>query len=522
MTTNRPGELRIALGDQAPSRDPGREDQRTGDRTARARHGRGLSGLTAARNLSEAGCSVSVLEARSRVGGRVENGTLSDGQWIELGGQWIGTGQAALRALIDHLALDLIPTYNVGRTTVRLGGRTSYMPPQLGAMPRLKPFALVDLTRALTRFGELVRSVDIDEPWHSPGAAELDAQTLESWIRRSLLTAGARGYFRSVAETALSADTTELSLLHAAFLARSSDGLDTLIAVDGGAHQSRVLGGASLIAERLAIGLDIRLSTPVRAIRQSSDRVVVTTRFGEEFDADRIVVAIPPALAGGLDYHPVLPGWRDQLASRLVAGATVKQFLVYPTPFWRDDDLSGRALGDSTAVHATFDATPVGYGRGVLAGMSTGESPAGVPRPPALTLGGRHSRTASWTSSDREGATPSSTSSGTGLMEEFSRGAYGALFAPGAWTAYGHALAEPVGRIHWAGTETSPIGNGHLEGAVRSGSRAAEELLRALVSSYRSGWRFLRNGACTLGRRRWRSEQWHVIGRLADRCPTIP
>ncbi|THG31805.1 flavin monoamine oxidase family protein [Naasia lichenicola] len=441
--------------------------------------GAGLSGLTAARNLSEAGCSVSVLEARARVGGRVENGTLSDGQWIELGGQWIGTGQAALRGLIDHLALDLIPTYNVGRTTVRLGGRTSYMPPQLGAMPRLKPFALVDLTRALARFGELVRNVDIDEPWHSPDAAELDAQTLESWIKRSLLTAGARGYFRSLAETALSADAGELSLLHAAFLARSSDGLDTLIAVDGGAQQSRVLGGASLIAERLAIGLDIRLSTPVRAIRQSSDRVVLTTRFGEEFDADRVVVAIPPALAGRLDYDPILPGWRDQLASRLVAGATVKQFLVYPTPFWRDDGLSGRALGDSTAVHATFDATPVGYGRGVLAGMST--RVAGRGAAPASA----DARRAAFEDSVVDFFGPRGRDSVEYVerdwsMEEFSRGAYGALFAPGAWTAYGHALAEPVGRIHWAGTETSPIGNGHLEGAVRSGSRVANELLRTL------------------------------------------
>ena len=441
--------------------------------------GAGLAGLTAARNLSEAGCNVHVLEARPRVGGRVENGTLADGQWIELGGQWVGTGQAAMLALVEHLALDLIPTYNVGRTTVRLGGKTSTMPPQLGALPRLKPFALVDLTRALAKFAEIARSTDVDEPWHTPGAAELDGQTLESWIRRTLLTSTGRAYFRIVAETAVAAGANELSLLHAAFFARSSDGLDTLIAVDGGAHQSRVLGGMSLVAERLAIGLDIRLSTPVRGIRQTADRVVVTTRFGEQFDADRVVVAIPPAVAGRLDYDPVLPGWRDQLAARPPAGAAVKQFLVYPTPFWREDGLNGRALGDIPPVHATFDSTPVGYEHGILLGMSTGD-------------GGR--RGAAQSPAERRAAFEDSAAGYFGarardsieyverdwLAEEFSRGTYGAQFAPGAWTAYGHALAEPVGRIHWAGTETSPVWNGHLEGAVRSGSRVANELLRAM------------------------------------------
>ena len=62
--------------------------------------------------------------------------------------------------------------------------------------------------------------------------------------------------------------------------------------------------------------------------------------------------------------------------------------------------------------------------------------------------------------------------------EEFTRGCYGAHFTPGVWTGYGHALRTPVGRVHWAGAECSPVWNGYMEGAVRSGEATADQLCR--------------------------------------------
>ena len=60
------------------------------------------------------------------------------------------------------------------------------------------------------------------------------------------------------------------------------------------------------------------------------------------------------------------------------------------------------------------------------------------------------------------------------MAEEFTRGCYGAHFAPGVWTSYGEAWHAPIGRIHWAGTECAPQWNGYMEGAVRSGEAAAD------------------------------------------------
>jgi monoamine oxidase len=63
--------------------------------------------------------------------------------------------------------------------------------------------------------------------------------------------------------------------------------------------------------------------------------------------------------------------------------------------------------------------------------------------------------------------------------EEFTRGCYAGVMPTGAWTSLGKSLREPVGRIHWAGTETSDIWNGYIDGAIRSGERVAKEVLEA-------------------------------------------
>ncbi len=142
--------------------------------------GAGLAGLAAARRLSDCGITVTVLEARDRVGGRTEGGVTSDGTAVELGGEWIGPTQHRMYALCRELGLQTFPTYNDGEHVVALGGRTSRMGSRRGAVPKLSPFALADLFQGLTRFTRLARRVPLNAPWSAPGAAELDGETFES------------------------------------------------------------------------------------------------------------------------------------------------------------------------------------------------------------------------------------------------------------------------------------------------------------------------------------------------------
>jgi monoamine oxidase len=443
--------------------------------------GAGLSGLAAARALQASGVEVTVLEARSRVGGRTEGGATADGTPVELGGQWIGPTQTRMYALVDELGLETFPTFNTGEHVIQLGGSRSRMASHRGAVPKLNPFVLADLFQGMTRFKRLADRVPLDQPWAAPGARALDNQTFETWIVRTLRTRTARDYFRVATEAVFSAESGNLSALHALFYAHSGTDLEGLLSTDGGAQQDRIVGGSVLVSEAMAAGLGdrVRLDRAVRRIEQDGHRVSVTTRGGEVFDADRVIVTLPPTLAGRLEYHPILPSWRDQLTQRLPAGSVIKLYAVYDEPFWRQEGLTGQAASDQGPIKVTFDNSPPSGRPGVLMGFmeaNDGRAAARLPlaerRAAAVACFVRYF--------GPRAASPLEYIERDWMAEEFSRGCYGAHFTPGVWSDYGHALIQPVGLVHWAGAECSPVWNGYMEGAVRSGEQAAEDVVSAL------------------------------------------
>ena len=237
--------------------------------------GAGLAGLTAAVQLVDAGASVTVLEACDRVGGRTETGHTADGQWIELGGQWVGPQHTQLRRLIERFGLQTAPFGHSGRSVAMVQGRRRVLEPGETTDAALSVDDRADVEAAIRRFADIIEAVDLVAPWRTPGAATFDEQTFAGWIDSQLPSAAARSYFRTACELVFAPHPHEVSLLHAAVYFKSGEHLEGLRDTSRGAQEERVIGGAAVISDRIAehLGDRIRLLTPVRSIQQSAGGV---------------------------------------------------------------------------------------------------------------------------------------------------------------------------------------------------------------------------------------------------------
>jgi len=440
--------------------------------------GAGFAGLAAARDLIAAGRSAVVVEARDRVGGRVRNQAIGDGRVVEVGGQWVGPTQDKVLALAKDVGVETFPTYDTGRRVLHFGGRRGTYK---GTIPRINPLVIADVGRAQARLESLAKKVPLDAPWTAARAEAWDAVTFETWLRRNTLTSAGRMLLALGVEAVFACEPGDVSLLHVLFYAHSAGSFQMAIDTGGGAQQDRFVGGSQLVCDKLAdaLGSDaLRLDAPVRRIRVLGDRVTVESDNGT-WTCRRVIVSLPPLLAGRIDYDPQLPPWRNQLTQRTPMGSVIKCNAIYDEPFWRSEGLSGQATGDGEGARVVFDNSPPDGTPGILLGFLEGDEARrlGRARPEERRkavldsfvryFGPRAGHPVDFVELDWQ-------------AEQWSGGCYGTLFGPNVWTRYGSALREPVGPVHWAGTETATVWSGYMDGAVSSGQRAAAEVLAAL------------------------------------------
>ena len=431
--------------------------------------GAGFAGLAAARALRAAGHDVIVLEARKRVGGRTHTRYLTDGTQIDLGGQWLGPTQDTMYQLAAEFDIETFPTASHGQPVYRIG-----------------PHHRAEITPAaeqlLQRLDTLAHSIDRERPWVSADADYWDALTLHSWLaaqdvgdehERALVGRMLAGGLQTV-------QTSDISMLGMLFYIRSGNGIDSLVNMQGGAQQDRLIGGPEAIAQAMAATLGehvVRLGQRVCRLTWN-DGVTVTTD-SDQFSAKRAVLALPATIAGDIAFEPTLPALKDIALRTLLPGMGLKMHFVYPEPFWRQNGLSGQSNHTAGPVTETVDNTMPEGAPGVLTGFSYGHdalqlrrmSPA-QRRETVLTalapVFGEQIHNASEVIEFDWSAEP------------FTRGCFSGRYPPGAWTSCGADLLAPTGPIHWAGTEYASVWNGYFEGAVLSGQHAAAAITAQL------------------------------------------
>ncbi len=436
--------------------------------------GAGLSGLRAARALADAGREVVVLEARDRVGGRLLNATLGNGVTVDVGGQWVGSDHIRVQRLAGELGVEIFAQHGAGRNLLDVGGkRRRYR----GTIPRLGPRVLWDVFVARRRIDRLAQSVGVEAPWAAGGAAALDRETLAEWCERNVRTAIARELIGLAGRTVWGTGPEEISMLHAAFYVASAGSFDKLIDTEGGAQQDRLDGGAQLLPLGLgeSLGERVRLGAPVGRISRGEDGVRIEAN-GLAVVAARAIVALPPAVARRIEFDPPLPEKRRRLGELLLPGALTKCMALYEEPFWRGDGFSGESVTDAGPVTLTFDSSPRDGSSGVLLGFVGGPEARELAAMPVAER-----RAVVLACFERlygpRAARPSDYAEQAWSEEEWSGGGPTSNFGPGGWTSCGPTLREPVGRVHWAGTETATVWSGYMEGALQAGERVAAEVV---------------------------------------------
>ncbi|MFJ9535740.1 flavin monoamine oxidase family protein [Streptomyces sp. NPDC101225] len=309
--------------------------------------GAGLAGLCAARDLAAAGTDVLVLEARDRVGGRVEQTRTPDGRTVQLGGEVVGRGHTAYLGLAEELGLELTPSY-----VAEPGRMTRATPEGLSAGEPPHWFGPGDTAQheKLSReFGALAATVDPDDPWSHPDAAALDRLSVAGWLRsRQASPAVVRLW--DIGQLALAGGSYErISLLAALRKSAAVPGAATGDYDYDDWEGLRLAEGSATLAEVMGreLGPRVRLGAPVAAIGIRPGRCGVRLATGEILTAHAVVSALP---VGPLRSVAVTGVSEARLASlhRQRHAVAAKFAAVYDDPFWRADDLDG--LSESEGV----------------------------------------------------------------------------------------------------------------------------------------------------------------------------
>ncbi|MCK8478307.1 flavin monoamine oxidase family protein [Microbacterium aurugineum] len=395
--------------------------------------GAGYAGLTAATRLAAAGRSVTVLEARERVGGRAWSVPLENGVVVERGAEYIFPGEHSVRALAAEYGIPIV-THGVTYERRTLDGRRLSWSELLSAQQRVREVAAIIASER-------------------PGASAQDA---------FLAAFGAEHhrhpYFRRFA-TSVAADTAEIGVQ-----ALLGEGHGDLID-DGG----RLHGGNQSLAVAMAasLGEAVRLSTPVTGVRLSASDVTAVTAAGESIVGDEVVIAVPLPL--------------------------VRELLDFPLPAAVDRALASRAMGDATKCAVALQEgvhDPAVQSAEEFSWSWQSLDASGAARVPALTgfTGGRSAARYTgpagahrWLDDVTALRGPLRTS-GEVLVtawrdDPWTRGAYSHPL-PG-WDRGDIAVFDELigGRVTFAGEFISTTAS--LDGAASSGFDAAHRLLRA-------------------------------------------
>lgn len=422
--------------------------------------GAGLAGLTAAYRLQQKGHSFSILEARERPGGRVLSAKGPNGELIEYGAELIDEDHSRIRALAKELgvALDRETTEREPVFRVANKHRTD---PELTA-------ALQTVVRAIAR--DRIALDYRDYRRHNRRAKQLDALSVEDYLDRRGISGWIRELIRKEMESEFGTHASQLSALSLIYF--MEPGMQSAFDEFGVyGPQLRIRGGSSRLIEALAVAIrePVRYGRKLVAVRRVGTRLELSFESGPSELTDRVLLTLPLSTLRQVDLGVELGEVRSRALQEIRYGTNAKVIGIYSNSPWRESGLSGWSFG-SPEVQSSWQYP----GQPVLHVFNGGEAGQRAARATEDRL-----RETVFRELGRilpGSAAPLHITQHNWIDDPLSLGTYAAL-GPGQYTSLAGCWSPILG-LYFAGEHTDIESQGYMDGAVRSGERAARELMR--------------------------------------------